>query len=105
MMRKIFILLLVCPSLYANSIVSQRITPNEVYIQASDGREFYMTRQDVFDHYQSLNGSAASRRAATVQWVKDSIIAALGEEQIDPLSIDFNVDGQFNPSVLRFFND
>lgn len=71
---------------------SQSIDASGISLVASDGRSFTLTRAQVLAHFQGLNGSKPSRIAATIQWVKDSIEAALGPEQVPALLVDFDFD-------------
>lgn len=71
---------------------SQSIDTNGLSLVASDGRSFALTSAEVIAHFQSLNGSKPSRIADTIQWVKDSIEAALGPEQVPAFLVDFNFD-------------
>ena len=71
---------------------SQSIDANGLSLVASDGRSFTLTRAEVIAHFQSLNGSKSSKIAATIQWVKDSIEAVLGPEQVPAFLIDFDFD-------------
>lgn len=71
---------------------SQSIDANGLSLVASDGRSFTLTRAEVIAHFQGLTGSKPSRIAATIQWVKDSIEAALGPEQVPQALIDFDFD-------------
>lgn len=74
------------------NIRSQRITDDEIYIQASDGREWTMTRAGVQTIYQAQTGNAAARRQKTLDAVKLSAETALGAEQVPVAVIDFDFD-------------
>lgn len=74
------------------NIRSQSLTSNGLTLVASDGRSVSITRADVIAHFQSETGTRAKRLAATIQWVKDSIEAALGPEQVPALLADFDFD-------------
>lgn len=71
---------------------SQSIDANGLSLVASDGRSITLTRADVLAHFQSLTGSKSSKIAATIQWVKDGIEAALGSEQVPAFLIDCDFD-------------
>ena len=80
---------------------SQSITADGIELVASDGRSFILTRAQVIAHFQSLNGSKPSKIAATIQWVKSSIEAALGPEQVPAFLVDFNFDDVQGLKALR----
>lgn len=65
------------------NIRSQRVSKDEIYIQASDGREWSITRAGVIALYQAQSGNAATRRQKTVELIAAQIVAALGADQID----------------------
>lgn len=67
------------------NIREQRIDANGIYIVASDGRTFSLTREDAVAHFKSQTGTRAKKRTATIQWVKQSIETALGAEQVPML--------------------
>lgn len=71
---------------------SQSIDANGLSLVASDGRSFTLTRAQAIAHFQSETGSRAAKLAATIQWVKDGIEAALGPEQVPAFLIDFDFD-------------
>jgi hypothetical protein len=71
---------------------SQSIDANGLELVASDGRSFTLTRAEVMVHFQSETGGRAARLSKTIQWVKDSIEAALGAEQVPAFLIDFDFD-------------
>ena len=64
------------------NIRSQRVSKDEIYIQASDGREWSITRAGVIALYQAQSGSAATRRQKTVELLIAQIVAPLGADQI-----------------------
>lgn len=74
------------------NIRSQSLTPDGLTIVASDGQSITLTRAQVIAHFQSETGTRAKRLLATIQWVKDSIEAALGAEQVPALLTDFDAD-------------
>ena len=82
------------------NIRRQEVTKDLLYIQASDGREFTMTRAEVQAIWQAQTGNAAARKAATIAIVKAQIEAALGAEQVSAsiLIFDFNT-GDLNASL------
>jgi len=55
---------------------------------ASDGRSITIEPAELLAHYEGESGSAEQRYAATVDWAKGRIVAALGEEQVSAQSID-----------------
>jgi hypothetical protein len=71
------------------NIRSQRIDNTGLEIIASDGRSISITRADVFAHFDSLSGGKPAKITATIQWVKDQIVSALGEEQVPVVIMDF----------------
>lgn len=84
------------------NIRSQSLTSDGLTIVASDGRSITLTRVDVIAHFQSETGTQAKRLLATAQWVKDSIEAALGPEQVPVLLTDFSFDGVQGLKSLGF---
>ena len=68
---------------------SQRIDDTGLELVASDGRSITLTRAEVLAHFAAETGNANARRAATIQWVKDTIAAALGPEQVPQAMMDF----------------
>ena len=74
------------------NVRAQRLTKDELYIMASDGREVTITRAQALAKYQSLSGTKAVRLAATVQWIKGQIVVALGVEQVGVDLIDCGFD-------------
>lgn len=71
---------------------SQSIDANGLELVASDGRSFTLTRAEAIAHFQAETGGRAAKLAKTIQWVKDSIEAALGPEQVPAFLIDFDFD-------------
>lgn len=71
---------------------SQSLDANGLSLVASDGRSFTLTRAEVIAHFQSETGNRAAKLAATIQWVKDGIEAALGPEQVPAFLVDFDFD-------------
>lgn len=67
------------------NIREQRVDADGIYIVASDGRTFSLTRAEAIAHFKSETGTRAKKRAATIQWVKQSIETALGAEQVPML--------------------
>lgn len=63
-----------------------------IYIMASDGREITLTKRQIQTAYQLTTGNRNARRAATIQWVKDQIVAALGQEQVGASLLDVDFD-------------
>jgi len=57
-------------------------------LTASDGRTITITPAELAAHYAAGNGTPEQRYAATVDWAKGRIVAALGEEQVSAASID-----------------
>ncbi len=79
-------------------IVSQSVTGNRLTIVMGDGRSASVTSTQVRNHFVGETGTNAQKRAATIQWLKDAAIAALGAEQFNPRAwvIDFNnADGSW----------
>lgn len=74
------------------NIRSQSLDSDGLSIVASDGRSITLTRADVIAHFQSEKGTKAARLAATIQWVKAQIEAALGPEQMPAALVDFDLD-------------
>lgn len=59
-----------------------------IWIQASDGSEVTITRREVRQAFQDAAGTLAQRRAATRQWVRQTVVAALGAHQISVTRIE-----------------
>lgn len=74
------------------NIRSQSLTSDGLTIVASDGRSITLTRADVIAHFQIETGTRAKRLRATIQWVKATLEAALGPEQVPALLTDFDAD-------------
>lgn len=70
----------------------QSLDASGLVIVASDGRSVTITRADVIAHFQSETGTKAKRLLATIQWVKATLEAALGPEQVPALLTDFDAD-------------
>lgn len=74
------------------NIRSQRVSKDELYIQASDGREYTITRAGVLAIYGAQTGNAAARKQKTIDAIKAAMVAALGAEQVDALLCDIDFD-------------
>lgn len=77
--------------------------PQALEIVGSNGATFTLTKAQIQTFYQGTNGNAASRRAQVIQWIKDSIAAALGP-QVDPLFLAYDFDiatGSITQSEIR----
>lgn len=64
------------------NIREQRVDEDGIYIVASDGRSFSLTRAEAIAHFKGQSGTRAKKRQVTIDWVKQSIEAALGAEQV-----------------------
>lgn len=86
------------------NIRSQEISADgTITIVASDGRVFSINRQQIREDFLSRQGDLASRRLATRVSVRDAVVTALGQEQIDPARFDFDFQvGDGTPSLLEF---
>lgn len=86
------------------NIRSQEISADgTITVVASDGRTFSRTRQQIREDFLSRQGDLTTRRLATRVAIRDAVIAALGEEQIDPARFDFDFQiGDGTPSLLEF---
>jgi hypothetical protein len=74
------------------NIRSQVLTEDGISLVASDGRSITITKSDVLAHYQTETGSAATRKANTIQWAKNLIVSTLGQEQIDITQLVLDAD-------------
>lgn len=74
------------------NVRSQEVTKNGITIVASDGRVFSVTRAEIVAFWQTRGGSAASRKSATISWVRDNIVAALGAEQVPAVLVTMDFD-------------
>ena len=89
------------------NIRQQRVSKDEIYIQASDGLEIAIARTQIQAFYQNnTSGSAASRKAATIAEFKQRIQDAFGIEQItiNLLALDFN-QADLNEALTLQAND
>lgn len=86
------------------NIRSQSLTSDGLTIVASDGRSITLTRTDVIAHFQGETGTRAKRLLATIQWVKDSIEATLGPEQVPATLIDFDADDMQGLKALAIWS-
>jgi restriction endonuclease Mrr len=75
------------------NIRAQRVEHDSVYIQASDGREFTVTRAEVNAYWNTLTGTAAQKGAQTVAWFAANVQAALGLEQVPSVNVKTVIDG------------
>ncbi len=66
--------------------------PQALEIIGSNGATFTVTKAEVQTFYQGTSGSAASRRAQVITWLKNNIVTALGAQQIDILDLDYDFD-------------
>lgn len=63
-----------------------------IWMQASDGREFVVTKRMIRQQFLAETGTALQRKAKVRLWLRGEIAAALGAEQIDPAGIDGDFD-------------
>lgn len=84
------------------NIRSQRVSKDEIYIQASDGREVTITRDEIQTYYATqTSGNAASRKAATIARFKSVIETALGPEQVPTVIQEMDFDqANLNAAVI-----
>jgi hypothetical protein len=73
-------------------IVAQRVSKDEIYIRAGDGKDVTITRTQIQGFYAAQTGNAAARKSATVAEFKQRIATALGVAQIaiGNIVLDFN---------------
>jgi hypothetical protein len=74
------------------NVRAQHLDADGLYIQASNGAEITLTRQQIRDNFLSQTGSAAARKQKTIDWIKAQIEAAMGEDQVGIALIDFDFD-------------
>jgi len=58
-----------------------------IYILASDGRSGVLTAGQIKNHFDGEVGTVAQRKAATIAWIKQQAVNALGAEQVPDTSI------------------
>lgn len=63
-----------------------------IWMQASDGREFVITRRMLRQRFVDETGGAAVRKARVRQWLRERIRDSLGEEQVDPARVEWDFD-------------
>lgn len=74
-----------------------------IYLQASDGRTFTITRLQILAHFASETGTKLQKKIATLVWLKSKIQDALGVEQIQTPWIDTDFDDtDGTPNSLTF---
>ena len=71
-----------------------------LYIQTSDGTEVSVTKRAIQAHYQSLNGSAASKRAETISWIKEQLAAVGNQIDTNNVKADFD-DSDGTPTTVE----
>lgn len=73
-------------------------------IVGSDGSVFTVTKAEVRAFYLTTSGSAASRRAQVITWMKNNIVTALGVAQVSLAELDFDfstTDGAITRAAIR----
>ena len=82
-----------------SNIVEQRITADEIYLRAGNGREFHSRRADVNAKRLEEEGKETADRAgrtrakeAAVDGIRQAIVAALGLDMVNPDEINFDFD-------------
>lgn len=63
-----------------------------LYLRASDGREFLLTRRQVRQQFLTADGTVTERRQTVRQWIRGQLVATLGAEQADPAGISADFD-------------
>ena len=86
------------------NIISQRINDKEIYLKASNGKEFIITRNQINEHFVSEVGSISNKKINTINWIKYEIQKALGTEMIDISEINIDIDNVQNPIKLEIGN-
>lgn len=76
------------------SLRGARVDDDGIWMQAADGRQVTITRADLRAQFLAATGSRSAKRAAVMTWLKTTIVAALGSEQIDASQITFDFDDQ-----------
>ena len=66
--------------------------PQALEVVGSDGRTCLLTKQQIQAFYQTTSGSAAERKAQVIAWVKQSIVDALGPEQVTVEQLFYDID-------------
>ena len=86
------------------NVRAQRVSKDGIYIQASDGREWSITRAGVLALYQAQSGAggAAARKQRTITALVAQIVAALGADQFDITEIfpDFDPTDSTKAMIL-----
>lgn len=74
------------------NMIGAVIEPGRIWVKSPFG-EGELTKAQIKANYQSQNGNAAARKAATIQWVKEWIWTTCGGDNWGPVgSISFEVD-------------
>lgn len=82
-----------------DNIIEQRITDNEIYLRATNGKEFHWRRDDVrtkqqeeLDKRGSTRREQEEAREATLTSIREAVVKALGYEMINAEDIYFDFD-------------
>ena len=75
-----------------SNIIALECTKDIVSVVAADGRSWSMTRVQVEAIYATKTGNASSRLAATKTDVLNSAQAALGIDQFNAITTEFDLD-------------
>ena len=73
------------------NVRSQTITDDSLTIVASDGRTYSVTRLEILANYALQTGTPPQRKQKCIDWVKESVEAALGAEQVPASLINLDV--------------
>lgn len=98
-MKILIVTILLFPLLVSANIREQRVDENGIYIKASNGKEITIKSTDMMGWYndERLNNPLATKaenKSKAEDKVKQRIVEALGAEQIDinTLNFDYNPD-------------
>ncbi len=74
------------------NIIEQTVSKDGIYIKATNGNVFQVTREEIKAHYATETGNAATRKANTIAWLKNQIVLALGSDMVSTVNINTNFD-------------
>lgn len=78
------------------------VTKDGMVLTGLPDRTFTVTRQEILTFYQAQQGNAAARKAATITWLKNNIVAALGAENVDPANLIVDFDATDGTKQITF---
>ena len=74
------------------NIIEQRVTNSSIFVRATNGNTFNLTKAEIQAHAATETGTAAQRKAKTITWVLNQMQAALGADMVDITKVTVDVD-------------